>query len=196
MGKSWYNGRMDGLSEPANEVAIEAVGVVSLAPAHDGGPGGAARRELAYRLWAWEHGQNAAAVARDLGLSPRAVQKWAAADGWDARLNAEAGAVRDRLVATNARRLLFGSGRVLAMLERTALGQGDDGLPATPPIPWQARVHAAKAYLGIAGYPEARGAAAPPPAPAVAAPATLPDALPVPDEDEEDPIAAIMAGVG
>ena len=152
-------------------------------------PAPSPRRELAYQLWAWEHGQNCAPVAEALGVSARAVQKWRRREGWDARLNREAAALRAELVATTGRRLLFGAVRVVEVLERVALGLGDDGRPASPPIPWPARVNAAKEFLSVAGL--GRGAAAshaPAPAwlapvPAPGPPAPLPEGAPA-DEEE------------
>lgn len=68
--------------------------------------------------------------------------------------------------------------RVVEGLERIALGQGDDGSPASPPIPWPARVNAAKEYLSAAGL--GRGAHAPLPA--------LP-ARPTPAREAEPPVS-------
>jgi hypothetical protein len=46
-------------------------------------------RDLAYDLWAWKHGQNAAAVARELGVEERTVQRWARDDDWRVRYQEE-----------------------------------------------------------------------------------------------------------
>ena len=137
------------MAEPANQANGQHEGATAAIVPLAGRRIGMEDHEAAYALWAWEHHQNCAAVARELGVSERAVQKWCRAERWDARLNREAEALRAELFATNKRRLTFGSVRVLEALERTALGLGDDGEPA--PIPWQARVNAMNSYLDRAG---------------------------------------------
>ncbi len=46
-------------------------------------------RELAYVLWSTTHGQNAAEVARELGLPETTVRSWVTRDGWRARIDQE-----------------------------------------------------------------------------------------------------------
>ena len=181
---------MDTSSEPANGPSA----AVAVVPIGAGMPEAttSARRELAYQLWAWEHAENCAAVAAALGLSARAVQKWRHQEGWDARLDREAAALRGQLVATTQRRLLFGAVRVVGVLERVALGLGDDGAAPSPPIPWQTRVNAAKEFLAVAGY--ARGAAPPTPPAAPAWPSTAAADRALPPAEPEEAWGDLITG--
>lgn len=111
-------------------------------------------RELAYQLYAFKHGRNAEAVARELGaeggkcpgLEGRTVRRWAVDEGWAARSDREIRELAPAIHACNVTSLLAGAPEAILALREVARGEGD-------PLKMGHRVKAAVAILDRTGYP-------------------------------------------
>ncbi len=82
-------------------------------------------REMAYVLWSTTHGQNAADVARELGLPETTVRSWCQRDAWRARFDQERTEQSLRVRAMADVALMRVVPRVIERLERIAMGEGD-----------------------------------------------------------------------
>ncbi len=123
----------------------------------------AADRETAYLLWSTVHGQNAAEVARFLGLPEPTVRSWCQRDGWRGRLELEHQEQSRRVRSVVDAALLRVVPEVIERLYRIAMGQGDtkpvltkDGevVEVEQIIPPQASVNAAKELLALYNGPK------------------------------------------
>ncbi len=154
-----------------------------------------ADRETAYLLWSTVHGQNAAEVARELGIPEPTVRSWCQRDGWRSRLDLEHKEQSQRVRAVMDAALLRIIPNVINRLDRIAMGHGDtkpvltkDGevIELEIPIPYQAQVNAAKELVAIFNGPKTHHhhhttdvpATPSPPAPS---PSTSPDPAGIPD---------------
>ncbi len=154
-----------------------------------------ADRESAYILWATVAHQNAADVARTLGIPEPTVRSWCSRDGWRARLELEHQEQSQRVRAVMDAALLRIIPNVINRLDRIAMGHGDtkpvltkDGevIELEIPIPYQAQVNAAKELVAIFNGPKTHHhhhttdvpATPSPPAPS---PSTSPDPPGIPD---------------
>ncbi len=122
-----------------------------------------ADRETAYLLWSTVHGQNAAEVARDLGIPEPTVRSWCSRDGWRARLELEHQEQSRRVRSVVDAALLRIIPNVINRLDRIVMGHGDtkpvltkDGevIEMEIPIPYQAQVNAAKELVAIFNGPK------------------------------------------
>ncbi len=113
-------------------------------------------RELAYVLWSTTHGQNAAEVARELGLPETTVRSWVSRDGWRARFDQERTEQSLRVRAMADVALMRVVPEVIEGLAKIARGEGDhrdtldkDGNLVTvyDAVPYQARVNAGNSLL-------------------------------------------------
>ncbi len=115
-------------------------------------------RESAYTLWATVAHQNAADVARTLGIPEPTVRSWCQRDGWRSRLQLEhqEQAQRVRVVVDAA--LLRIIPATVERLHQIAMGRGDtksvltrDGevVELEQLVPYAAQVHAAKELLAL-----------------------------------------------
>ncbi len=120
-------------------------------------------REAAYVLWSTVHGQNAAEVARSLGIPESTVRSWASRDGWRARVDQERIEQSQRVRSVVDAALLRVIPDVIDRLHRIAMGQGDikpvltkDGtiVEVEQPIPPAASVNAAKELLALYNGPK------------------------------------------
>ncbi len=118
----------------------------------------AADREAAYTLWATVAHQNAADVARTLGIPEPTVRSWCSRDGWRARLELEHQEQSRRVRSVVDAALLRIIPRVIERLDRIAMGCGDvkpvltkDGevVEVEQLIPPQASVNAAKELIAF-----------------------------------------------
>jgi len=146
-------------------------------------------REWARQRWTWQHGRNAAAVAREMRsrcphIDADTVNRWAARDGWATKarddLKALAPAIHESIVTD----LIAGAGEAAAYV-RTVV-RGDDmsadyprdpetGKPTRDVAAHQTRVTAALGLLDRAGFAP-RKDAGPLTPPASASPAeVIPD---------------------
>ncbi len=111
-------------------------------------------RELAYQLYAFKHGRNAEAVARELGvvdgkcpgLEGRTVRRWAVERGWAACSDREIRELAPAIHASNVTSLIAGAPEAIQALREVARGEGD-------PLTMGHRVKAAVAILDRTGYP-------------------------------------------
>ncbi len=117
-----------------------------------------ADRESAYTLWATVAHQNAADVARTLGIPEPTVRSWCSRDGWRARLELEHQEQSRRVRSVVDAALLRIIPRVIERLDRIAMGCGDvkpvltkDGevVEVEQLIPPQASVNAAKELIAF-----------------------------------------------
>ncbi|MDP9470062.1 MAG: hypothetical protein M3Q71_05255 [Chloroflexota bacterium] len=144
-----------------------------------------ADREAAYQLWAHQHQQNAAAVARSLGIPVSTVQSWVRRDGWTARLQAEREDLGRHVWAAAELALLRAVPDGIQALHKIANGEGDTRQVVTKDgevvevqefVPYQARVNAVNSLLDRFGLssiqrhqhqvqpaPVTSGSTAPPP---------------------------------
>ncbi len=122
-------------------------------------------RETAYLLWATTHEQNAAEVARALGLPETTVRSWCQRDGWRGRVDQERIEQSQRVRSVAEAALLRVVPRVIERLERIAMGEGDlkpvvlkDGsvVDVEQVIPAQAQVNAANSLLDRFGITAVR----------------------------------------
>ena len=138
----------------------------ALPPSHHGTRYGADTRDAAYQLWAFKHGRNAEAAARELGeecpgLEGRTVRRWAAEGGWAERVEREVVALAPAVHRATVVDLIAGAGEAAAYLR--AAVRGEQRAEA-------ARVNAAVALLDRAGFgPPPGGRLEPDPPPGVAA---------------------------
>ncbi len=110
--------------------------------------------DLAYQLYAFKHGRNAEAVARELGaengkcpgLDGRTVRRWAKEQGWAARSDREIRELAPAIHASNVTSLVAASPEAIQALREVARGEGD-------PLTMGHRVKAAVAILDRTGYP-------------------------------------------
>ncbi len=117
-----------------------------------------ADRESAYTLWATVAHQNAADVARTLGIPEPTVRSWCSRDGWRSRLALEHQEQSRRVRSVVDAALLRIIPRVIERLDRIAMGCGDvkpvltkDGevVEVEQLIPPQASVNAAKELIAF-----------------------------------------------
>ncbi len=122
-----------------------------------------ADRETAYTLWATVAHQNAADVARTLGIPEPTVRSWCQRDGWRSRLELEHQEQSQRVRAVMEAALVRIIPNVINRLDRIAMGHGDtkpvltkDGevIELEIPIPYQAQVNAAKELVAIFNGPK------------------------------------------
>ncbi len=122
-------------------------------------------RETAYLLWSTTHGQNAAEVARELGLPETTVRSWVTRDGWRARLDQEHLEQNRRVRSVAEAALLRVVPEVIDRLHRIAMGQGDtkpvvlkDGtiVEVEQIVPPQASVNACNSLLDRFGLTAVR----------------------------------------
>ncbi|MDP9471126.1 MAG: hypothetical protein M3Q71_10745 [Chloroflexota bacterium] len=122
-------------------------------------------RETAYLLWSTTHGQNAADVARELGLPETTVRSWVTRDGWRARLDQERTEQSLRVRAMADVALMRVVPEVIEGLAKIARGAGDhrdtldkDGNLVTvyDAVPYQARVNASNSLLDRFGLTAVR----------------------------------------
>ncbi len=122
-----------------------------------------AGRESAYLLWATVAHQNAADVARTLGIPEPTVRSWCQRDGWRSRLELEHQEQSRRVRSVVDAALLRIVPRVIERLERIAMGEGDikpvvlkDGsvVEVEQLIPPQASVNAARELLALYNGPK------------------------------------------
>ncbi len=124
-----------------------------------------ADRQGAFQLWAYVHGQNAAATARALGLSENTVRSWAARDGWRGRLDLEREEQTQRVRSVAELALIRAVPEVIERLHKIAMVQGDtkpvvlkDGsvVDVEQVIPAQAQVNACNSLLDRFGLTAVR----------------------------------------
>ncbi len=122
-----------------------------------------ADRETAYLLWSTVHGQNAAEVARSLGIPEPTVRSWCQRDGWRAWGDQEQIEHSRRVRSVVDAALLRIVPTVIERLGRIAMGEGDikpvltkDGevVELEQIVPYQAQVNAAKELVAIYNGPK------------------------------------------
>ncbi len=114
-------------------------------------------RETAYQLWAFKHGQNAEAVARELGrddgecpgLEGRTVRRWATDGAWAERVAREIHELAPAIHAANVTSLIAASPEAIATVR--AINRGD----FTDPIRAGVQLKAAVEIMQRTGYPAA-----------------------------------------
>ncbi|MDP9357174.1 MAG: hypothetical protein M3R02_18185 [Chloroflexota bacterium] len=124
-----------------------------------------ADRETAYVLWSTVHGQNAAEVARELGIPEPTVRSWCQRDGWRARLELEHQEQSRRVRSVVDAALLRIVPEVIERLHKIAMGTGDikpvvlrDGsiVDVEQVVPAQAQVNACNSLLDRFGLTAVR----------------------------------------
>ncbi len=124
-----------------------------------------ADRDAAYELWAYVHGQNAAATARALGLSENTVRSWCQRDGWRGRLDLEREEQTQRVRSVAELALIRVVPEVIERLHKIAMGEGDikpvvlkDGtiVEVGQIVPPQASVNACNSLLNRFGLTAVR----------------------------------------
>ncbi len=122
-------------------------------------------REGAFQLWAYVHGQNAAATARALGLSENTVRSWCQRDGWRGRLGLEREEQTQRVRSVAELALIRVVPEVIERLHKIAMGTGDikpvllkDGtiVEVEQIVPPQASVNACNSLLDRFGLSSVR----------------------------------------
>ncbi|MDP9472151.1 MAG: hypothetical protein M3Q71_16035 [Chloroflexota bacterium] len=117
-----------------------------------------ADRESAYILWATVAHQNAADVARTLGIPEPTVRSWCQRDGWRSRLQLEHQEQSQRVRVVVDTALLRIIPATVERLHQIAMGRGDirpvltkDGevVELEQLVPYPAQVHAAKELLAL-----------------------------------------------
>ncbi len=112
-------------------------------------------RELAYQLYAFKHGRNAEAVARELGadegkcpgLEGRTVRRWAVEGGWADRADREIRELAPAIHAANVASLIAGSAEAVQAVREIQRGEFRDPQHAA------VRLKAAEITLNRTGYP-------------------------------------------
>ncbi len=117
-----------------------------------------ADRESAFLLWATVAHQNAADVARTLGIPEPTVRSWCQRDGWRSRLEREHQEQTQRVRVVVDAALLRIIPETVERLHQIAMGRGDtkpvltkDGevVELEQLVPYAAQVHAAKELLAL-----------------------------------------------
>ncbi|MDP9471595.1 MAG: hypothetical protein M3Q71_13170, partial [Chloroflexota bacterium] len=125
----------------------------------------AADREAAYTLWATVAHQNAADVARTLGIPEPTVRSWCSRDGWRSRLELEHQEQSRRVRSVVDAALLRIVPEAIERLHKIAMGTGDikpvvlkDGsiVEVEQVVPAQAQVNACNSLLDRFGLTAVR----------------------------------------